>query len=405
MLIFLVFCSGCRGVSDPGDGVDAADAVPTWRDDVAPILAANCAECHVAGGSAPFPLTSHAEAAAYANAIAAATAARTMPPFNLDNSGECRTWADARWLTDAEIATIGAWARGGAPAGDEEGDARAVAPAQELDRVDLSLTMAEPYTPDEAAEDDYRCFVLDPDLAEDRFVTGFQVRLGVPAMVHHVTLFALDSPEAEEEAAALDAAEPGPGYTCLGDTIVASRWLVGTGPGVAGNALPEGTGTRMSAGRKTLLQMHYNRVNGTWPDQTAVDLRLESEVADETVIQRIAATDLVLPPGEAEVVVTESVEIYDDYTIWGVWPHMHDLGTRLEVTHHAAEGDACVARVDRWQFHWQGFAFYAEPVQVRAGDTLELTCAYDTTSRTTTTTWGEATSDEMCLGFFYVTER
>lgn len=64
-----------------------------------------------------------------------------------------------------------------------------------------------------------------------------------------MTLFALDSAEAEEEAAALDAAEHGPGYTCFADPGVESRWLVSSGPGDPGGLMPAGTGLPMGAGR------------------------------------------------------------------------------------------------------------------------------------------------------------
>ncbi|MCY1013706.1 hypothetical protein OV079_50905 [Nannocystis pusilla] len=117
--------------------------------------------------------------------------------------------------------------------------------------------MPTPYAPAQPIIDDYRCFVLAPELAEDAFVTAFEVRLGRPDVVHHLTLYALDSAEDEQAAADLDAAEEGPGYTCFGDTIVPSRWLVGSGPSDKGGDFPAGTGLRIGAGRKAVLQMHY----------------------------------------------------------------------------------------------------------------------------------------------------
>ena len=106
-------------------------------------------------------------------------------------------------------------------------------------RVDLTVGMGTSYTPDPSKEDHYRCFVLDPGLDHDAFVVGFEIRPGEPRIVHHLTLFALDSAEDERAAAALDAADPGPGYECFGDTRVPSRWLVGSGPGGGAIAMPE----------------------------------------------------------------------------------------------------------------------------------------------------------------------
>ncbi|WAS96571.1 monooxygenase [Nannocystis punicea] len=392
------FAGSCDRSAEPAyDG-------PTYHRDVAPILASNCGECHRSGGIAPFPFTTYEEVAPLAATIAAVTGARTMPPFNLDNGGTCNTYVGARWLDEDDIATLAAWAQAGAPAGEPSGEAPQAPAAWQLDRVDLTLAMPEPYTPDDSADDIYRCFIIDPGLTEEAFLVGFEVRLGRPEMVHHLTLYALDSEQDEADAAMLDAAEAGPGYTCFGDPLVPSRWLVGAGPSDRGRMLPAGTGLYMGAGRKTVLQMHYNRSQGTFPDQTAIDLQLAASVPHEAFIERVEDPFLELPPGQSAVVEIDTRELREDFTLWGVWPHMHGLGAQLRVTAERPAGEQCLAQVDDYQFHWQEFSFYERPVRVHAGDTLRIACTYDTTSRDTTTTWGYGTADEMCIGFFYVTE-
>jgi hypothetical protein len=386
-----------EATTGPGD----PSGVPTWSEDVRRIVTQNCVECHREGGIAPFALTSYADAAAHAGAIAEATGSRRMPPSNLDNSGDCNTFTNARWLTDDDIATLRAWSDGGAPEGQPGKEAASPPALPALDRVDRTVEMTEPYTPDATLDDDYRCFVLDPGLTEDAYVTGFRVRLGAPEIVHHVTLFALDTPEAERQAEALDAAAPGPGYACFGDTIAPTRWVAGSGPGNARAELPPGTGTVMRAGRKTVLQVHYNRRNGTFTDQTAIDLRLAPRVEHPTEVKRVAAPDLVLPPRMREVVATDTVELGADVTLWGVWPHMHDLGRKMLITAVHRGAERCLAKVDAYEFHWQAFGFYETPIRLEAGDTLRITCTYDTSDRDRTTVWGTGTDDEMCIGFFY----
>ena len=91
----------------------AAEAVPTFNADVAPILYENCATCHRKGEVAPMSLTSYQAARPWARAIKAKVVAREMPPW----------FADPRYghfkavlaLSQAEIDTIAAWADGGAP--------------------------------------------------------------------------------------------------------------------------------------------------------------------------------------------------------------------------------------------------------------------------------------------------
>ena len=52
------------------------------------------------------------------------------------------------------------------------------------------MSVSTPYTPaaPSGGTDDYRCFLLDPRIAGDTFVTGFDIVPGQPAEVHHVIL-------------------------------------------------------------------------------------------------------------------------------------------------------------------------------------------------------------------------
>ena len=93
----------------------AAPEVPTYWNDIQPLIAASCASCHRAGGIAPFALDSYAAAAPVAGLIAQVTQARIMPPWP-PGSRTPRLKYD-RSLTDAQIALLAAWAAAGAPQG------------------------------------------------------------------------------------------------------------------------------------------------------------------------------------------------------------------------------------------------------------------------------------------------
>jgi hypothetical protein len=49
---------------------------------------------------------------------------------------------------------------------------------------------------------------------------------------------------------------------------------------------------RLAAGRKAVMQTHYNTVNGAYPDRTVMDLSLAASVPREATIAQLANYDL-----------------------------------------------------------------------------------------------------------------
>ncbi|MCA9623653.1 MAG: hypothetical protein KC731_31745 [Myxococcales bacterium] len=375
---------------------------PTFWGDVAPILYDNCVSCHADGGIAPLSLVSYGEARAVGPAIAGVTANRTMPPWGADNTGDCHTWQDARWLSEEDIALIAAWVDADMPEGDPALAPEMPAPPAGLAEVSATLDIGVEFTPDDSQPDDYRCFLVDPGITQDMFLTAHHVKPGDPRVVHHVILYSLETVEAEQEAIALDAGEAGPGYRCFGGPKVGdSNFIGGWAPGTPPTIYPAGTGVRLAAGRKAVLQVHYNTVNGAFPDRTKMDVTLAADVPREATIAQIGAYDLVLPPGMKYLAQssTTSNPAPVPVAVHGVFPHMHELGVDMRVE---ANGE-CLVDVPAWDFNWQQFYFYDEPVIVDPAADLTITCGYSTLGRSETTFWGDGTQDEMCINFFYVT--
>jgi hypothetical protein len=404
VLVGAFACSGddgdaASGAGTGGGGAGAPGAVTFWED-VAPIVYANCVGCHVDGGIASFPLVTFADARGIGTAMKTETAARNMPPWHVDNSGDCNTFADARWLSDDELATLAAWVDGGYLEGDPA-SAPAMPQPETLPEVTRTLDIAADYTPDASITDDYRCFLVDPETSADMYLTAYEMKPGAPTIVHHVILFSLDSAAAEQQAEDLDGAEEGPGYTCFGAAGVPSQFIGGWAPGTPVTRYPKGTGVLIPGGRKAILQIHYNTLNGVEPDRTRMDVTLVPSVPKVATIAPIADYTLDLAPGQTDVEETSSMAnpAPIPVQIHGVFPHMHQLGKKLVAT----AGDQCLVDVPAWDFHWQQFYFYDDPVTVMPGDVLTITCTYDTMGKQTTTTWGEGTQDEMCLNFVYAT--
>jgi hypothetical protein len=378
----------------------------TYNKDIAPLVQDHCIGCHAAGGIAGIDLSSYAGAKLNAPLMKAVTSTRGMPPYLVDPSGTCGTFTPDGHLTDEQVALVSQWVDAGAPEGP---GTSAVTPPQASPLEDAaSVAMSEPYTPVSAAHDDYRCFVLDPMLAADRFLTGYEVHPGEPRTVHHVILFALDNTQADAMATQKDAGEPGYGYPCFGGSGVPSRPVAAWAPGTRVVTFPAGTGVRLIAGHKLVMQVHYNTHQGVFTDTTGIDLALAASVANEALIAGVADFKMQLEPGEADVATQVEMRLGDlgvplGIFIRGVYPHMHTSGRsmRFEVDHEGTTH--CVTQVPRWDFQFQRFYFFDTPLYVYPNDTLRVSCHYDTRDRTEVTNFGESTSDEMCLMGVYVT--
>ena len=102
----------------------AAEDTPTFNQDVGRILLDNCASCHRPNQVAPMSLLTYDESRPWARAIKSKVESREMPPWFADP--RFGIFSNDISLTDEEIATIVAWADGGAP----QGDGAAPAPPQ-----------------------------------------------------------------------------------------------------------------------------------------------------------------------------------------------------------------------------------------------------------------------------------
>ncbi len=383
---------------------------PVYYGEVDAILAENCVDCHAADEDrlAPFSLAGYDDAvlAAEHTPIAFAVMNRIMPPYYADDSGACRTYHGNRWLTDAQISTLVAWANGAHAAGDPADATPPPPPPPALDGVEAWLDPGADYLPTQSVDDEYRCFVVDPGLAADQFLTGFQVRPGNGSVVHHVIVFALPDAAAEADALGRDAGDLALGYPCPGGPGPASAsFLIGWAPGNAAVRFPIGTGIRMLGGRRVVMQVHYNLAESDRRvDRTTVDLALAAAVADEAAILSVRA-DVDLLPGQPDVAAIGARALPPGAggRIWGVAMHMHQRGIGGGVR-RVVGGDACLLDLVNWSFHWQHLYWFDTPQPVAGGDRLEVTCHYDTSDDRTPVRWGEGTGDEMCLAYVYASQ-
>lgn len=328
----------------------------------------------------------------------------------------------------------------------------------------MTLTMPEDYTPSAptgVGTDDYRCFLLDPHLAKDAFLTGTNVLPGNPDVVHHVILFRIEPAEVSE-AEQLDANTDGEGWTCFGGTGLRgdfsntddANWLGAWAPGGHESRVRKGYGVDLPAGSRIIMQVHYNLLAGDSPDASSAQIRLMSHDAGLTPIHTFllpapvelpcraghdssplcdrdaaladvkarfgegpgATADLLYflcggTPKPSEITsCTRSVQ--QPMTILGVAGHMHLLGRWIKIETNPGTPEAkTVLDIPVWDFDNQG-ARPIKPVHLDMWDTVKVTCKHVQWLRDLLPSfegqderyvvWGEGTTDEMCLGLLQV---
>ena len=400
-------------------------------------------------------------------------------------SGIVATWLSVV-LASATLAACGADADRAAPADpahDSSGSAGAPAheghagaaqqdvvqrrePLREGERR-ASLSMPASYSPvppTGQGTDDYRCFLLDPGLTEDAWLTGTDIAPGNPDIVHHVILFRIDA-AMTATAEAEDARSPEPGWTCFGamglegefNNLDDASWLGAWAPGGSETVVREGYGVALDQGSRIVMQVHYSLLlqdEAEWSsleDLSATRIRWRPRAGS-----RLEEVHTVLLPAPVELpcrpehasgeLCTHDASVADvkarfgesagqtanllhllcgtqvaptrtmsctrtlprDLTVLGAAGHMHLLGRWLKI-----EANVGTARerelldIPLWNFDDQA-ARPIDPVRLRAGDTVTVTCHHEQSLRDLLPSfegteekyvvWGEGSGDEMCLG-------
>jgi hypothetical protein len=385
---------------------------PTFSRDVVRILQDHCQTCHHDGDIAPFSLVTYDDAKSRATLIKLMTMTHRMPPWKPFEG--CGDFEGERRLTDEEIASINTWVDNGAPEGD-----RADLPPQldfnsqwTLGDPDLVLASDEAFTPPPHT-DTYRCFTLPTNLISTAYVSAIDTHPGDRSTVHHVISFI----DTTGESVKLDEADPGPGYTCFGGPgFSLPGSLGGWAPGMRGLQLPSDVAIELPAASRVVLQVHYHpHLAQPKPDRTQFGIYFARQPPKNILrIVPLINTTFTIPPNNSNYEITAKLPIPTPFPtkIWLIAPHMHLLGRRMQVEMTPPNGASqCLVDIEDWEFNWQGVYVYRQPISVPSGTRLSLRAVYDNSSSNPfnpnspprAVSWGEATTDEMCIAFLGMT--
>ncbi len=299
----------------------------------------------------------------------------------------------------------------------------------------MLVSMPEPFVPT-LVPDEYRCFVLPWDQTGEAFITGYEVRPGNRAMVHHVTIGTV-APSDIPALIALEQADAAAGYACFGGLGVRANSFGGWAPGARGTAYPPGTGVKVVPGSRIVVQMHY-ATGAPWQksDLSSVAFQIASVIDRPLGIIPVTnpgwtrdTPSMLIPAGQPEVRhsatvtfdtvgqrVAQTLELPagSPMLVHEVGLHMHKLGTRARINVFHSNGKTeCALAINAWDFDWQGRYRLRTPMEIGPGDRFEIECQWNNSAANqpfvdgrvaepADIKWGEGTRDEMCLGSFVV---
>jgi len=403
-------CFGATAGAAPQNGRPADANVPTYTKDVAPILYENCTSCHRPGEIAPMSLLTYDDVRPHARDIRDKISEGAMPPWHA--AMPPGTFLNERSLTAAEKSTILRWVANGAP----KGDPKDLPPAPRypqgwsIGTPDVVLEMQEDYKIPADGVIAYEYFYIPTNFTEPKWVQAIEVRPGNREVVHHVLVNYKVRPDMQRppalkfnsDAQRIPPRPPG-SHAPIRDNVPA-RLIATYAPGTNPQVFRPGTAIRLEPGGVLELQMHYTATGEPASDRTRVGLVFSKDASPKEVrASQFFNAALSLPAGAADVAVNAEVEFLQDATVWGLFPHTHVRGKKWEYVLQLPDGTKrTILSVPQYDFNWQTYYMFAEPLQVSKGTKILSTAWYDNSAGNRSNPdpgvhvrWGDQTWEEM----------
>jgi len=351
---------------------------PTFTKDIAPILQRSCQSCHRPSAVAPMSLMTYEDVRPWARAIKQRTGLRNkmgvMPPWFIEKDVGIQAYKDDVSLSEPEIATIAAWADGGAPRGNPADlpPARRFTSADEwaIGTPDLVLDTA-PITMKAHAPDWWGELPPVPTgLTEDRYVSAVEIKeissvkggVGGRFIFHHAIHAMIDD---------------------QGRTVS----VVGSPHEVGRNAefFEPDAGRLLKAGSRLVFNNIHMHANA---EDTTAHLRVGYRFHPKGYTPQRRVGGLSIGNGELDLLPNtagQEVHIYttlrEHLKLTTFEPHMHAAGVRMcleAVWGGRAETLSCAGYDHNWVRVYK-YADDAAPLLPK-GTLLHVTAYFDTTS-------------------------
>ncbi len=373
--------------------------LPSYVNDIAPIIEKNCAACHREGGIAPFAMDSYAMILGWSPMIREVLMTKRMPPGQIDP--HIGNFENDMVLSDVDAQKLVHWIEAGSPQdGSTDPLTQLVWPETEwaFGEPDLIIDIPPQEVPATGVLDYYNV-VVDVDLEEDRWVRASQYIPGDHTVLHH-TLHSIIPPGATRGGSLLGGDDP--------DRPGIAPYIPGQSP----REEPPNTGGLLKAGSRIAMQMHYTTTGRATVDESRIGVWFYPKgfVPQERMSGACAChftpTWENIPPHDADYEMSQTITIDDDAYVFSFTPHMHFRGKRMRF--YATFPDGTVeemVNIANYNYNWQLAYTLDEPRFVPAGTKFTAVGAFDNSEQNPmnpdaarSVPWGLQSWDEMFFG-------
>ncbi len=381
-----------------------SDVSISYVNDVAPILAENCATCHRDGGIAPFAMDSHAMVQGWSPMIREVLMTKRMPPGQIDP--HVGKFSNDYVLSVEEQQTLISWVEAGSPKdGDTDPLTALTWPESKwaFGEPDLIVKVPPQEIPATGVLDYVTVMVPFAGLDRDRWVRASQYIAGDRTVLHH-TLNAVIAPGERPTAGAF-----------LGATDPHGAFITPYIPGAEPHLEAPNTGGLLKAGSMLGLQLHYTTTGKATVDASEIGIWF---YPDDQVPQERRSGECAcifpdgwtnIPPYAPNFEQSQSIVIEQDAYLQSFIPHMHFRGKNMRFAAHYPDGSVeQLINIANYNYNWQLDYKLEEPKFVPAGTKIVATAAFDNSTQNKANPdparevpWGQQSWDEMFFGQVY----
>ena len=398
MFLRTVLVGACAALLSRAAG---APSKITFNKDVLSIVQKRCQGCHRPGEVAPMPFLTYSDVRPWAKAIREAVLTRKMPPWFADpHYGK---FSNDRSLTKGEIDTLVSWVDGWS-----------------IGKPDAVFEMPHDFEVPAAGTIEYQYIVIPSGFTKDTWVQAAEARPGNRRLVHHIIAFV--RPPGSEW---LKEAKPGVPFVPVekkeegedkkkedkaesDEASTTTELLIGFAPGLVPMTLPPGRAKMVKAGSDFVFQMHYTATGKAGTDRSRIGVIFAKEPPSERVFTANASnTKFVIPAGDPAFRVDSSITLQAPARLVDLMPHMHYRGKDFEYRLVYPTGEKqIVLSVPKYDFNWQLFYYFSDPIVLPKGTKIECTAHFDNSPNNRynpdpkkEVRWGDQTWEEMMIGW------